>query len=112
MAARIDEVQPSFPNLDLGPLPGETLAGGFSGRDVNGPEDLGEGEKEAEEFIESSLDQIKDYQLYHVREQVVAGMNYCFSYQAKDSEKIDERLGESVELCVWSKPWENNFLRF
>jgi len=39
--------------------------------------------------------------LKSAREQVVAGMNICFTY-----ENISE------EICVWSKPWENDFLEF
>ncbi len=89
-----------------------TIVGGFTGRHVAGRDDLAEGESVAEQFIQDSLPEIKDYNLVHVRGQVVAGMNYCFGYKAIDREKIDENLGKKVELCVWSKPWENNFLAF
>lgn len=89
-----------------------TIVGGFNGRDVVGRDDLSEGEKAAEQFIQDSLPEIKDYNLVHVRGQVVAGMNYCFGYKAIDPEKINENLGKKIELCVWSKPWENNFLAF
>lgn len=90
----------------------EMIIGGFTGRNVDGTRDLEEGQKIAEQFIEESLPEIKDYQLIRVREQVVAGMNYCFSYKAKDATKVAQNLGKKVELCVWSKPWENNFLAF
>jgi hypothetical protein len=76
-------------NINTGSTPDLIMTGGFTGRDVGGEGDLEEGEEEAYKFIEGSLDSIQEYDLYHVREQVVAGMNYCFSFKAKDSHNFD-----------------------
>ncbi len=45
---------------------GLVVPGGFTGTDVGGVGDLGEGYYEAYKFIEDSLDSIQDYDLYHV----------------------------------------------
>lgn len=56
------------------------------------------------EFIHKSIPDIVNYNLVYTNHQVVAGMNYCFYYISKTNK-------EPLKICVWSKVWENNFLR-
>lgn len=82
------------------------IVGGFTGRKIDSLKDLDEEEKRVNDFIISSIPSMAKWKLVSVREQVVAGMNYCLTYQSN----VD--VSQTVEYCVWSKVWENNFLQF
>ncbi len=49
---------------------------------------------------------MKNLELISYRQQIVAGVNYCFTYGKRENGSVSSQ----IELCVWSKVWENNFL--
>ena len=57
-------------------------------------------------FVRNNVPEVQGLKLLTYKDQVVAGMNYCFTY---DSET--QPGSRKTEICVWSKPWENNFLQ-
>ena len=77
----------------------EPVAGGINEVNI---EKLSETEKKAMEFVKKNVD-LEGWKLDSVKTQIVAGQNICFTYEKNDSE-------ETQEYCVWSKPWDNNFM--
>ena len=53
-------------------------------------------DKEIDSYIREQLPQLKDATLYAAQHQVVAGMNYKYSYQNGDS---------ITTVVVWDQPW-------
>jgi hypothetical protein len=78
------------------------IVGGFSGRVITDLSELNDEEKELYDFIAENYENITDYTLNYVKQQVVAGMNYCFDFTSNYDES-------TLELCVWTKSWENDF---
>jgi hypothetical protein len=82
--------------------------GGFSESvTVDNENGLDNDHKGINAFIRSNVPEVKGLDLISYRQQIVAGVNYCYTYGTRTGSTVSN----SVELCVWSKPWENNFLR-
>jgi len=80
------------------------LVGGFTeSRPVTSQNGLSKEERTIDEWIRKNDQSIAGWEFVSIRTQVVAGVNYCLTYENSN--------GKTQERCVWSKPWENDFLK-
>ena len=77
------------------------MFGGYEEPQVASNKALSAEEKQIASFVQSKVPLLANANVVFVRKQVVAGMNYCFTFDANPNN----------EYCVWSKPWEKNFLQ-
>jgi len=57
-------------------------------------------------FIRANVPEVDGLKLVSYRQQVVAGTNYFYTYA-----NLDEPTSSPIEINVWSKPWNNGFLK-
>jgi hypothetical protein len=83
------------------------MVGGFSDYAVTG---LDDNHKTIDTFIRANVPRVANWKLVHISQQVVAGMNYCYTYQEGSTDQHGKD-SNSEEICVWSQPWMDDFLQ-
>jgi hypothetical protein len=78
------------------------IVGGYSPIDIT---NLTLDEQNAENFVLDNVPSLNNWTLISGRSQIVSGVNYCFDY------KQSSYANTTQEYCVWSQPWNNDFLQ-
>ena len=62
--------------------------------------------KKINDFVRKNVPEVKDLKLTAYKHQIVAGKQYILTY----SPATPSTTVKDIDITVWSKPWENNFL--
>ena len=79
----------------------DAFVGGFSQSNTNNLDSI---QTQANNYVLASVPKLATWNLINTRTQNVSGQNNCFTYQNPVDQKTEE-------YCVWSQPWNNNFMQ-